>query len=150
MTGGVADDAPREAPAYYDVEGGTTFATVTTEGGGSRGEEEEGGGGTVIRTAATKATEDGVGRGAAGGSAVVRVASMEVERAPPGSARGGRGGGRGCGPIVSRRRGRERRPMRDDGDEGQRGTAAGAIRNNLARRLLDGDGRRGTARAQRR
>jgi len=66
MTGGVADDAPREAPAYYDFEGGTTFATVTTEGGGSRGEEEEGGGGTVVRTAATKATEDGVGRGAAG------------------------------------------------------------------------------------
>ncbi len=65
MTGGVADDAPREAPAYYDFEGGTTFATVTTEGGGSRG-EEEGGGGTVVRTAATKATEDGVGRGAAG------------------------------------------------------------------------------------
>ncbi len=35
--GGVANDAPREAPVYYDVKGGTTFATVTTEGGGSRG-----------------------------------------------------------------------------------------------------------------
>ena len=45
--------------AYYDVEGGTTFATVTTEGGGVEG----GGGGW---TATTKAKEGGVGRGAAG------------------------------------------------------------------------------------
>ena len=66
MTGGVTDDAPREAPAYYDVEGGTTFATTTTEGGGLRGEEEEGGRGTIIQTATTKATEESVGREAAG------------------------------------------------------------------------------------
>ena len=66
MTGGVANNAPREVPAYYNVEGGTTFATATTEGGGSRGEEEEGGGGTVVWTATTKAMEDGISRGAAG------------------------------------------------------------------------------------
>jgi hypothetical protein len=67
-----------------------------------------------------------------GGSAVVCVSSMEVERAPPGNARGGHGGRGGRGPIISRRQGREHRLMRDDGDEGQRGTVAGAIRNNLA------------------
>ena len=66
MTGRVANDAPREAPGYYGVKGGTMFATATMEGGGSRGEEEEGGGGTVIRTATTKATEDGVRRGSVG------------------------------------------------------------------------------------
>ena len=66
MTGGVADDAPREAPAYYNVKGGTTFATATTEGGGSRGEEDEGGGWGTVQTATTKTTEDGLGRGAAG------------------------------------------------------------------------------------
>ena len=66
MTGRVADNALREAPAYYNVEGGTTFATVTMEEGGLRGEEEEGGGRTVVRTATTKATEDGVGWGVAG------------------------------------------------------------------------------------
>ena len=54
MTGGVANDAPREAAAYYDVEGGMTF-------GVSRGEEEEGGGKTFVRTLTTKATEDGIG-----------------------------------------------------------------------------------------
>ena len=66
MMGWVADDAPREAPAYYDVKGDTTFATVTTEGGWSRVGEEEGDGGTVVWTATTKVTEDGVGRGASG------------------------------------------------------------------------------------
>ncbi len=66
MAGGVANDAPREVPAYYNVEGGTTFATATTEGGGLRGEEKEGGGWTVVWTATTKATEDGAGWGAAG------------------------------------------------------------------------------------
>ena len=66
MTGGVANDAPREAPGYYGVKGGTTFATATMEGGGFWGEEEEGGEGTVVRTATTKATEDGVRRGSVG------------------------------------------------------------------------------------
>ena len=66
MTGGVTDNAPREAPAYYDVKGGTTLATATTKGGASRGEEDEGGKGTIVRTATTKAMEDGVGQWAAG------------------------------------------------------------------------------------
>ena len=66
MTGGIADNAPREAPAYYDVEGGTTFTTMTMEGGGLRVEEEEGGGGTVVWTATSKETEEGIGRWAAG------------------------------------------------------------------------------------
>ena len=66
MTGGVANYAPREAPAYYNVNGGKAFTTVTMEGGESRREEEKGGGGTVVRTATTKATEEGVSRGAAG------------------------------------------------------------------------------------
>ena len=66
MTDRVANDALREAPAYYDVEGGTMFATATTEGGRSRGEEEEGGGGTVVPTMTMKATEDGISRVAAG------------------------------------------------------------------------------------
>ena len=64
MTYGVIKDAPREAPAYYDIEGGTKFATAMTEGGGLR-EEEEGGGGAIVWTATTKTAEDGVGWGAA-------------------------------------------------------------------------------------
>ena len=37
MMGGVAGDALRETLAYYDVEGGTRFATATAEGGGRGG-----------------------------------------------------------------------------------------------------------------
>jgi hypothetical protein len=45
MMGRVADDALREAPAYYDVEGGTKFTTARTEGGESRGKRRRGTGG---------------------------------------------------------------------------------------------------------
>ena len=66
MMGGVADNAAREAPVYYVVKAGATFATAMMEEGGSRREEEEGEGGeeTVVWTMTMKATEDGVGWGA--------------------------------------------------------------------------------------
>ena len=103
MTGGVTDDAPREAPANYDVKGGTTFATATTEGGVSGGGQGGGGRGDHCSDRDNKGNEGQRQLGGSGGSTVVRVVSMEVECAPPGNARGGRDDGGGYGPIVLQR-----------------------------------------------
>ena len=96
-------------------QGGQNVCHRDNGGRGVKGGGGGGGGGTVIWATTTKATEDGIGRWAAGAPPSSALPPWRWDMHHLGT------------PAGDCRQGRECCPMRDNGNKGQQGTAAGAI-----------------------